>query len=105
MSRQTTRLRRPSASGRAMRREIGVTRWIHSELSRGVSTGTGTIAAPAQTALLGHDPHDLAVGEDVGPADVEGPGPTVAGAPRQSTRYRTTLRPRWAGTRCRPSAA
>ena len=42
--RQTTRLRRPSASGRAMPECSGVTRWIHSELRRGVSTGTGMIS-------------------------------------------------------------
>ena len=40
----TTRFRSPSARGRAIRYETGVTRLIHSELSRGVSTGTGTMS-------------------------------------------------------------
>ncbi len=52
-SRQTTRFLRPSASGRAMCASSGVTRWIHSDESRGVSTGTGTmirLRSPAAAA-------------------------------------------------------
>ena len=41
VSRQTTRLESPSASGRATSACTGVTRWIQYELKRGVRTGTG----------------------------------------------------------------
>jgi hypothetical protein len=54
-----------------MRRLIGVTRWIHSELSAGVRNGVGNHEAATQAALLGHHVHQLAVREDVGAADVE----------------------------------
>ena len=50
----------------------------------------GDDEASRQPALLGHDPHQLQVADDVRTADVERPA-TVAGTERQSVRYASTL--------------
>ena len=85
LSRQTTELRSPSASGRAMAAESGVT---GVDPERAQSRGEHRHwedPAPAQAELVGHEVEDLAVGEDFGPP-MSIVSPLVAGVASASTR-------------------
>ena len=89
-SRHTTRLRRPSASGLAMRWFTGVTRWIHSELRRGVRTGTGTMIRrrrPRHSAITRmRSRYDRTSGPPMSSVR-----PAVAGVASERTRYSSTF--------------
>ena len=80
-----TELRSPSASGRAMAAESGVT---GVDPERAQSRGEHRHwedPAPAQAELVGHEVEDLAVGEDFGPP-MSIVSPLVAGVAGASTR-------------------